>query len=302
VEDFRTCPIGISKLSLSQIDALRTAVLQKIQVRISRPLDNIFDNLKFIHLPETSRAIARMGISSILRNFALDDVWAYGLGDRNSPFAFFTTCMLEHRGIDSSRLTDFLIETDPIAQLLSTIKSSEIDERNVENTDIDTHVDLSFSEIDPKKLVARTFVAQECDKRNVSESLSKTEEAEKMHQGMLKDISLFLKSQGIIPFQSASIDLVYWVEEKTYFYEIKSATPENILAQAAKGAFQIACYSREMDADYSSVHSALILQKIDDLRLEIFVKKTLGYLGIKCLFYDRGVAWPNRVDGLLSGC
>jgi hypothetical protein len=301
VGEFRSFPIGINVLDRNQSETLQKAVLEEVQVRLTRPMEVIFERLKVIDLPKTPRAIARTATSMILRNFAFDDVWAYGFGNRNSPFAFFTKCLLEYQGIDSSSLTDFLVAIDPVAELFSRCNYSDSGTHGFKSDNVYAHVDLSFSEIDPEKIVVRRFVVQEGDRSDASESLAKTEAAEKAHQDMLKDISLFLKSRGIVPFETASLDLVYWVDGKTFFCEVKSATPGNIIAQAAKGAFQIACYSNAMKDDYAKVYPALILEKIEDKALESHVQHALEYLGVRCLFYDRVVDWPYRVEGLLNG-
>ena len=93
--------------------------------------------------------------------------------------------------------------------------------------------------------------------------------------------------------------MIYWVGNVTRFFEIKSATEENIIAQASKGAFQIACYTNALRNEYSDIHPSLILENIEDNRLGVYVRNALENLGIKCLIYDADTDWPTRVEGLL---
>lgn len=117
---------------------------------------------------------------------------------------------------------------------------------------------------------------------------------------MLRDISSYLKTQGFPPYESSSVDLMISVGEKTRIFEIKSSTPMNIVAQAAKGAFQMACYINAMVNDYQPLEAALILHKIEEPTLEKFVYDALDRLGVKYLTYDPNKKWPDRAKGLLA--
>ena len=59
-------------------------------------------------------------------------------------------------------------------------------------------VDIVFSEIEPGKIYAREFVSTDSKLRNLEDVLKKTERAEKIHQAMLKDISEYLITNGIM--------------------------------------------------------------------------------------------------------
>jgi hypothetical protein len=72
------------------------------------------------------------------------------------------------------------------------------------------------------------------------------------------------------------------------------------MAQAAKGAFQIACYLNAMAADYEQLDGFLILHKVEDSNFEVFVRDALTRLGVKNLTYDPSKKWPERVSGLLD--
>jgi hypothetical protein len=117
---------------------------------------------------------------------------------------------------------------------------------------------------------------------------------------MLRDISSYLKAQGYSAYESTSVDLMTVINGETKIFEIKSTTPINIIAQAAKGAFQIACYFNAMVDEYDRLNGYLVLHKTGDVSLEKFVHDALERLEVKYLTYDPAREWPERVVGLLG--
>lgn len=159
-------------------------------------------------------------------------------------------------------------------------------------------VDTEFSEIEPGKIFAREFVSIDSKLGNLEEALKKTEHAEKIHQAMLKDISEFLIANGITPYESNSIDLLYKSRDKLNVFEIKSSNVDNILSQSSKGAFQLACYLNELSKDYDNLNSRLVLHVTESPELQKYAVEALLRLGIEVLFYDPSRSWPNRIQGL----
>jgi len=126
--------------------------------------------------------------------------------------------------------------------------------------------------------------------------LAKTENAEVIHQEMLRDICKYLGTRFIELFESTSIDLMIdWNGMR--IYEIKSATLENIIAQCAKCSFQLAYYLEALTEKFRIADFALIVHKIDNDSIQEFCIQTLTRLGIKCLVYDPLHEWPNRLPG-----
>ena len=291
-------PLGVSPISHDKSESLKAILGRRIQVRLTRPSKSTFDNIHRSALPMSPRAMARTAVSIIVKSFSFSDIWASGFGDKQAAFGFFAKCFLEFRGIDTSSISDEFSVYDPIINVICSGKSNSGFSSSARFDRNFNPVSLDFSEIIPEKVFARKFVSS----RNCLDSSSqmeKTEAAEGVHQFMMKDISRFLLSQGIVPFESSSIDIIYWVGNKTKLLEIKSATSENIISQAAKGAFQIACYTNSLKNEYPDICSSLILEKIVDKQLEIYVRSALERLGIKCFVYDEDADWPIRVDGLL---
>ena len=158
-------------------------------------------------------------------------------------------------------------------------------------------VDTEFYEIEPGKIYAREFVSVDSKLRNIEEALNKTEHAEKIHQAMLKDISEYLIANGVTPYESSSIDLLFRTRGVLNIFEIKSSNGDNIMSQASKGAFQLACYLNEINKDYDNLSARLVLHVIQSPELQKYVVEALLMLGIEVLFYDPSRPWPSRIKG-----
>lgn len=287
---------GISEFGAG--DVLRSTVLQGIVRRIFRPPNSVFDEIKWVCRPKTPLSVAKVSMAMILRHFALDQVWSFGFGNRNAPFSFFAKCFLEINGVCDAYLMELLNSMDPIAGMVSAgLRHGRVtDEQSFGGRA--SFVDVSFFEIDPDKLVVRKFVpARELDPG--LEASAKTEAAEKSHQEMVRDIAMFLKTRGIVAFESTSVDLVFWIDGATNLVEVKSATGDNVLAQAAKGVFQVTCYYSAMERDYADIRRVLVLEGVKNEPLEAHIHRVSKCLGVTCLFYDRDLSWPGRVSGLL---
>jgi hypothetical protein len=159
-------------------------------------------------------------------------------------------------------------------------------------------VDVEFTEIDPDKIYARKFISVDSKFRDLEETLNKTEHAEKVHQAMLKDISSYLLTKGVVPYESGSIDLMFRSGSKLNVFEIKSSNAGNLLAQAAKGAFQLACYLNELIKDYGNLEARLVLHETGCREIQSYAIEVLTKLGIQALIYDPAQPWPKRLHGL----
>jgi hypothetical protein len=81
---------------------------------------------------------------------------------------------------------------------------------------------------------------------------------------------------------------------------IKSTNEANLLAQSAKGSFQLAYYCESMKDDYDHLDQALIIHKTHDDASQEMCANVLGRLGVRCLIYDPSYEWPNRIKGLFD--
>ena len=159
-------------------------------------------------------------------------------------------------------------------------------------------VDDEFRDIDPKKIVARKFIASAPD-ISLGFSLEKTEEAEKRHQHILRDVATHLLNSGMCPKESGSIDLALEIGEKIFVAEIKSATWKNFLSQGSKGLFQALSYAIAIrNAGWERVVEMLIMERKgadDDIhRLSQVGEKC----GVRIFLYNEDEPWPERVEGL----
>lgn len=234
-----------------------------------------------------------------MSHLRLEQVWANGTRDRLGAFSNYACALLmEKMGVKPSPSTvDDLKAFDPLSMIFAE-KKSEAERGALGKSYNAPYVDTEFSEIEPGKIYAREFVSVDSKLRNLEEAINKTEHAEKIHQAMLKDISEFLLTNGITPYESSSIDLLYRSREKLNIFEIKSSNVDNILSQSSKGAFQLACYLNELSKDYDNLNARLVLHMTESNELQNYAVEALRRLGIEVLFYDPGKSWPNRIQGL----
>jgi hypothetical protein len=300
LSDFLDQGIGMHAAPDETVAKLKGFVSRTVQVKLAAPAEATLKRINFDAPPKSGKRLAKTALSQITQALPLDKVWASGTGEKLGPFGNFASRLLSMHGYDVSQVTSFLKASDPVSLLAKATDNVAASKPEVLERAVENNIDLDFTEIDPETIYARDFVPSEGFLADLESALSKTESAEKMHQDMLRDISSYLQKKGVSPYESSSVDLMITLNEQTRIYEIKSSTIENIVAQAAKGAFQMACYVNAMASDYKPLDSALILYKIEDENLENFVHYALERLSVKCLTYDPSKKWPERVEGLLN--
>jgi len=286
---------GISELDISIAKTFDRLIKEKMQVKFNSPTESLFHQIDLNVLSNNNYQLARSALRAITSHLTLEQVWAGGAGKKLNAFSNFAYALLDKKIGDErkSDIVDELKNLDPISILFNPIKSPEgIYTSNSKSP----HIDIEFTQIEPEKIYAREFLFLDSNLKSLEEALNKTEHAEKIHQDMLQDISMFLINQGIIPYESGSIDLIYSAANKLNIFEIKSTNLNNILAQASKGAFQVACYLNALCKNYSNLNARLILHKIENNELEEYVIKALSRLNITVLFYDPSKPWPNRIE------
>jgi len=298
--DFRHLAIGIHRASQSATDNLRTCVSRAVQVKLAPASDAALRSVKIDNLPTKGKGRARAAIYLITQNFCLDEIWASGTGEKLGPFSNFASRLLSLHGHDAAQISDFLKKSDPLNLTVDAeINSADVTPKIAQYSS-EKSVDLNFTEIDPHTIYAREFVPSDGYMRDLEIGLQKTEAAEKQHQDMLREISTYLQDLGISSYQSTSIDLMIRSNDHMQIFEIKSSNVSNIVAQATKGAFQLACYMNAMVGDFESLCATLILHKVEDPGLEKFVHDALDRLGVSYLTYDPEKKWPHKLDGLLN--
>lgn len=295
----RSSRLGVSELSPDASDVLAALVKGSIQTKLLSPDKRLLSQVVFQLVPSNDRRLAQSALRAVVSHLRLEQVWANGTRDRLGAFSNYACALLmEKMGVKPSPSTvDDLKAFDPLSMIFAE-KKSEAERGALGKSYNAPYVDTEFSEIEPGKIYAREFVSVDSKLRNLEEAINKTEHAEKIHQAMLKDISEFLLTNGITPYESSSIDLLYRSREKLNIFEIKSSNVDNILSQSSKGAFQLACYLNELSKDYDNLNARLVLHMTESNELQNYAVEALRRLGIEVLFYDPGKSWPNRIQGL----
>jgi hypothetical protein len=160
-------------------------------------------------------------------------------------------------------------------------------------------VDLLFTLVRPTSIFARTFLAASRD-RDLDKELGKTQLAEERHQDILREISESMIKLGIDPYESESIDLMATIDGTPYIFEIKSATPENFVVQAAKGIFQLLLYSVAMEKEGCPPISVLILEKSGTPAEAQLIFDVSKKAGVRLLLFVLGMTWPTSKEDILS--
>lgn len=293
----RSLGLGLSELRSVDSYAFSELVRGSIQTKLLPPDKRALSKIGFQLLPNNNRRLARSALRAVVSHFTLEQVWANGSGDRLGAFPNYACALITERmgSKPSPQIVDALKDFDPVSLIFS--EEMRGPERSFHNYNPPS-VDTEFSKIEPEKIYAREFVSVDSRLWNLEEALNKTEHAEKIHQAMLKDISEFLIQNGVTPYESSSIDLLYRSKGKLNVFEIKSSNVDNILSQSAKGAFQLACYLNELGKDYDNLNAGLVLHMTDGLELQNYAVEALLRLGIEVMFYDPSKPWPSRVEGL----
>jgi hypothetical protein len=296
--DTRDLSLGISELKLETSKSLRLFVKGMVQVKLTPPPEKLLHQPELQLLPSSSRQLARNALRAIASRLNLEQIWASGTGEKLGAFSNFAYALIsgKTRALQESDLIRELKQLDPISILL---RQEEPKAQNDPPCKKKLPcIDIEFTEIEPDKIYAREFLCIDSKLKDLEEALNKTEHAEKIHQEMLKDTSIFLINQGITPYESGSIDLIYNAGNGLNVLEIKSANINNILTQAAKGAFQLACYQNVLSGNYDNVSTKLVLHETGDRELEKYAAQILSRLNISVLFYDPRKPWPMRIQGL----
>lgn len=295
----QTFSTGVSELSANVSIKFVSLIKEAIQTKLLPPDMRLIKKINLPFFSNDNYRLAIIVIRAIISSLTLEQIWGSGNGNRLGPISNFAYAVIhEKTGIKpDGDLIEVLRALDPISIILNG-KMQTPESETLFNSAKPPSVDTTFTAIDPNNICAREFVFSNLKFRDFEEELKKTEHAEKVHQIMLKDISEFLLKVNITPYESNSIDLLYNSNNKLYVFELKSANALNIISQASKGAFQLACYFNELSKDYNNIDTRLVLHETDSPEIQNYAFKALQTLGVKVLVYDPGKAWPNRVQGL----
>lgn len=291
--------LGLSVLSGEAVDFIKSAISKNVEVKFTTPSGLPESSSK--PLLDNDYEQALFAVTYVVQNMNLNQIWGGATGLKLNPVSNFAKQFLsKFRDPVQDGLLNVLKTINPIKSILDLGETSSPMKMAIETSKRSKFVDLSFTEIDPENIYAREFISGEGTYYNLEAALSKTDVAEKLHQSILRDIAQYLKSIGVSTYESTSIDLMIQTNSKLKIFEIKSVNLDNIIAQTAKGAFQIATYASVLKSEIEKFEAYLIINKIQDERLEAFVQKSLNYLGINYCIYNSELPWPERLPGLLN--
>jgi hypothetical protein len=295
---FASYPLGISEATFDIDKKIVDLVFQRVQYKVQNP-PKIIRNLLFNKINNQSNTfLAKLAMSEILRNYSLDEIWGSKLGIAFSPFMNFAYSLIAEKfGIEKAKeVIQLAKDYDPLNKL----KTIEIHSEKKIQKKRSQEIDIEFLPIQPDTIYAREFIASGQNDMDMDAALAKTETAEKLHQEMLRDISLYIISKKVVPFESGSVDLMFEFENETFIIEIKSTNDDNLFAQCSKGAFQLAYYVNAVKTEIGRVTQALVIHKTDDQNQEKICLRILNMLATRCLIYDPTLPWPDRLIGLLA--
>jgi hypothetical protein len=289
--------IGINEIPAEINDKLVSMVISKVQTKLQSP-EKLVNGLKYDDNYKNQQGKSRKAMRVILENFCLDEVWASKMNLNISPFANFAYTFVSGKKdmAIAKQLLPYFQSVDPLTHFTV---NGRTENKKLESKVTMQIVDNDLTEIDISTIYARDFIADKYQ-IDIEAALEKTEVAEKLHQDMLRDIAMFLRLQNIIPYESNSIDLLFNWKSFTRLIEIKSTTNNNLMAQCARGAFQLAFYHQALMADFTELKSALIIHKIDSQDILSNCLSILEKLNTTCLIYDPEQEWPNKVQGLFD--
>jgi hypothetical protein len=126
--------------------------------------------------------------------------------------------------------------------------------------------------------------------------LSKTNEAEEMHEKILKDVVLRFKSRDYSVSKSRSFDLFAEKANIKLLWEIKSATGDNFVAQGEKGIIQLLRYSIALEQkNLVSLRLLLLIQDCDQPAVFGYLSRMAARVGIELWLYNENQEWPYKI-------
>jgi hypothetical protein len=293
---------GFSDISSEDANQLTSLLKNNSTVRLANPSTKAISNIIIENPPKSQKLLARMAVEAVVSGFNFYDIWSDGRQKkfREAPFASLAKIFLENQfpAINLHEIEDVLVSSDPYKSIVNReLEIHDLPQMLVSSKKAPL-VDAIFKSIDPNHIFARGFSKSDISKLDLLEQIKKTEAAEHRHQEILRDVSRYLMRAGIKPFQSESVDLAYKLNGALQLFEIKTANLENAIAQASKGAFQLACYKNALAENYESIVTSLLLEDTGSPDLNSFILEAMHTLGIRTYFYNADSPWPKRLPNL----
>ncbi|RAJ98469.1 hypothetical protein [Aliidiomarina maris] len=296
VDISETLNVGLHTIEESIVSSFIKIVINNVMVKLHRFPEETLKKMGSVPLRGDPLSKARALIAAASSAFCLDELWGSRSNGKMPPFANLAYQWISeyHKSEATKELASALSEIDPTRTLSFNKRSSSKKRSN----DISVpRVDTNLALIDPDKIFARRFVAQDSTGSDHVDAVEKTERAEKRHQDMLREIASRFRLLGLKPMQSSSIDLFIPCSERSLVCELKTATIYNLISQSAKGLFQLGCYQEAMQTSgYGNTDQVLIIESTKQTALNAYVTKILTNYEIIVLFYHAEKPWPGKVS------
>jgi len=280
-----------------ETDARMIAIVERnVKVKLQEFPKEILKKIEDVFLKGDVSSKAHALIAATTATFCLDELWSSGSKPKLPPFAHFAYKWLtEYCPQEASEdIRKVLSDLDP--SIVTPIVWEPLNVKKRCESKSEPVIDINLSPIEPDKIFARRFVAKDPAGLDFFEVIEKTEHAEKKHQDMLREIASRLRSVGLNPMQSSSIDLFLQIREENLVFELKTATLNNLTSQCAKGLFQLGCYADALSSNgYENVHPAFIVETTGQTELDAYAAKIIASFDVAVFFYYPGKPWPEKV-------
>lgn len=204
-----------------------------------------------------------------------------------------------HPHLNEAIVIDLIASLDPLAKTTENSPLKSPAEALKGLAALPPMVDTFLVEVDPDKIAPRTFIARASN--SSLEWLDKTNDAERAHEQILKDLALHLKSIGFKIYNTRSFDLFAEKANARFLWEIKSANSLNSVSQGEKGIVQLLRYSIALAAAKpKDTRFILLLQDSGHRAVHEYLSKMGDRTGVELWLYDDSQPWPQRVFGLDS--
>ena len=270
------------------------------RVSFAAPSRLVVDSIPRTAFKEIERAVPDQ-LMSTLRTVAFGDVTrAHSSPNTVSAFGSITLDIIKmtHPNLIETDIINLIAALDPMAKIMYASRESQQDVFRTLSS-LPPIVDTFIEEIDLDKISPRTFVAG--TPNYSSEWIEKTNDAEREHEKILKELVLRLKEKGFNVYKSRSFDVFAEKDELRLLWEIKSSNGFNSVAQGEKGIVQLLRYSIALSNDkWGGVKFLLLLQDSERIAVQEYLSKMADRAGIGMWFYDEKNNWPHRVFNLKS--
>lgn len=288
---------GIRRCDNTEQAVLLTMVSKNHRTGFSVPSSSI---LKSVPKTESTSLedVVRDQFMNLIRTVSFGDLSRFrALPDKISALGGAVLTILEstHPHLDQKSIVNLISELDPISHgdISNVLKSQD----SISNTliSLPPTVDTFLEEIDPDRISPRSFVAR--SSTSSLEWIDGLNDAEQVHEKILKDIVLRLQEKGFTTYKTRSFDLFSEKENVKILWEIKSAKGQNTVSQGEKGVVQLLKYIIALRRNNSDELSyILLIQDTGQQAIMQYLSDMADYVGVNLVLYDDQKEWPQRIS------